>query len=369
MISALEARGLLDRQVEYLPGPEALAERQLRGAPLTRAEIGVLLAYAKLTLFSDLVESGVPDEPHFDRDLTGYFPAKMVKKYTGEIHGHRLRREIIATELANDAVNRGGPSFVSRLQDMTGCTPGEIVSAYAVVRDGFELPAIYAQVDALDNEVSGEVQLSFYRQIGRLVQSGTAWQLRNGADGAIAERVAALRAARKVLEPALPGLFPAFMQERFAQMTAEAEGAGAPAALARRLTALRLAEIIPDIAALAGQAGAALDKAAAAFLAVTEAFRIGRIEDAARQIQPADYYEGLALGRANDMIGAARRGIAAAALKDGGGARDPVGAWIGAGGDRVARTRERLQALTEGGDITVARLTVASGLMADLAGL
>jgi glutamate dehydrogenase len=367
MMSALEARGLLDRQVEYLPGPEALAERQLRGAPLTRAEIGVLLAYAKLTLFSDLVESGVPDEPHFDRDLTGYFPAKMVKKYTGEIHGHRLRREIIATELANDAVNRGGPSFVSRLQDMTGCTPGEIVSAYAVVRDGFELPAIYAQVDALDNKVSGEVQLSFYRQIGRLVQSGTAWQLRNGADGAIAERVAALRAARKVLEPALPGLFPAFMQERFAQMTAE--GAGASAALARRLTALRLAEIIPDIAALAGQAGAALDKAAAAFLAVTEAFRIGRIEDAARQIQPADYYEGLALGRANDMIGAARRGIAAAALKDGGGARDPVGAWIGAGGDRVARTRERLQALTEGGDITVARLTVASGLMADLAGL
>ena len=45
---------------------------------------------------------------------------------------------------------------------------------------------------------------------------------------------------------------------------------------------------------------------------------------------------------------------------------DPVAAWLEAGGDRIAKTRERLQALTEGGDITVSRLSVASGLMSDL---
>ena len=48
------------------------------------------------------------------------------------------------------------------------------------------------------------------------------------------------------------------------------------------------------------------------------------------------------------------------------GAADPVAAWLEAGGERVARIRERLQALTEGGDITVSRLSVASGLMSDL---
>jgi len=45
---------------------------------------------------------------------------------------------------------------------------------------------------------------------------------------------------------------------------------------------------------------------------------------------------------------------------------DPVAAWLEAGGVRVARTRERLQALTEGGELTVSRLTVAAGLLSDL---
>ncbi|WP_210212743.1 hypothetical protein, partial [Mesorhizobium sp. M7A.F.Ca.ET.027.03.2.1] len=62
-------------------------------------------------------------------------------------------------------------------------------------------------------------------------------------------------------------------------------------------------------------------------------------------------------------------GIAVAALTGHAGTADPVAAWLDAGGERVARIRERLQALTEGGDITVSRLSVASGLMSDLTGM
>ena len=123
---------------------------------------------------------------------------------------------------------------------------------------------------------------------------------------------------------------------------------------------------MPDIALVAATAKADLVDAAKAFFAVTDAFRIGRIEDAARSIAPSDYYDGLALSRAIDMIGAARRGIAVAALSGHGKADDPVAAWLEAGGERVGKARERLQALTEGGEITVSRLSVASGLMSDL---
>ena len=84
-MTALEARGLLDRAVETLPSPPALAEREARGEPLTRAELGVLLAYAKIVLFSDIVASDVPDDPHFERDLIDYFPDRMAKKYAAEI--------------------------------------------------------------------------------------------------------------------------------------------------------------------------------------------------------------------------------------------------------------------------------------------
>ncbi|WP_292588413.1 NAD-glutamate dehydrogenase, partial [Mesorhizobium sp.] len=141
-MTALESRGLLDRAVETLPSPAALAEREARGEPLTRAELGVLLAYAKIVLFSDIVPSDVPDDPHFDRDLMGYFPERMAKKFAGEIRDHRLRREIIARVVANDLVNRGGPSFVNRLQEATGRPAADVVRTFAVVRDGFALPAL-----------------------------------------------------------------------------------------------------------------------------------------------------------------------------------------------------------------------------------
>src|SRR5690606_22493146 len=113
-MQGLEARGLLDRAVEVLPSSAALKEREARSEPLTRAEIGVLMAYAKLVLFDDLIDSKLPDDPHLEADLMGYFPALMTKKYADDIKGHRLRREIVATVLANDAINRGGPAFISR---------------------------------------------------------------------------------------------------------------------------------------------------------------------------------------------------------------------------------------------------------------
>ena len=369
-MTALERRGLLDRAVEQLPSPAALAEREARAEPLTRAEIGVLLAYAKIVLFSDIVESSLPDDPHFKRDLMGYFPDRMAGKYADDINGHRLRREIIARVVANDLVNRGGPTFVSRLQDLTGRSVADIVRAFAIVRDGFGLASVYRDIDALDNKVDGQAQLDFYETAGKLIWSATAWLLKNDhGDAPLAERIAELRDARKVLEPALAGLLPAFMAEKLDERRQDFVKAGAPERLAEQLAALTVAEFLPDIVQVSRTSSADLLVSARAFFAASDALRIARIEEAARMLQPADYYDGLALARAQDTIDAARRGIAVSALSGHGDAADPVSAWLEAGGQRVARTRERLQALTEGGDLTVSRLSVASGLMSDLTGL
>src|SRR6185437_14137391 len=137
---------------------------------------------------------------------------------------------------------------------------------------------------------------------------------------------------------------------------------------AERLALGDIAELIPDISLVAQAARSDLATAAKAFFAVSDAFRIARMEDVARSLTPSDYYDELALSRATDTIDAARRGMAVAALAGFGAAADPVAAWLEAGGGRVMRVRERLQGLTEGGDITVSRLTVASGLMSDLTG-
>lgn len=368
-MAALEARGLLDRVVETLPSPAALAEREARGEPLTRPELGVLLAYAKIVLFSDIVASDVPDGPHFDQDLMGYFPDRMAKKFSAEIHGHRLRREIIARVVANDLVNRGGPSFVNRLMESTGRTAAEVVRTFALIRDGFALPALYREIDTLDNKIDGEIQLDLYQMVSRLIYVTSGWYLKNDTGTVpLAQRISELQEARKALEPKLLSVLPAFSRERIEERRHGLFKGGAPEKLAERLALTEVADLIPDIALTAKQANADIIGAARAFFAVSDAFRIPRVEDAARSIMPSDYYDQLALSRATDTIGAARRGIAVAALTDQAKAADPVAAWMEAGGERVARTRERLQALTEGGDITVSRLSVASGLMSDLVG-
>src|SRR6202040_3788986 len=110
---ALEAGGRLDRALEGLPDDAAMAERQKAAKPLTRAEVGVLLAFAKIALTDDLIASPVPDDPALAAELTAYFPERMRKTFAADIAGHRLRREIIATQLANAMINRGGATYMA----------------------------------------------------------------------------------------------------------------------------------------------------------------------------------------------------------------------------------------------------------------
>ena len=100
LMRKLEHEGELDREIEFLPDEADMAEREAQSIPLSRPELSVLLAYAKITLFDRLLGSKVPDDPYLERDLMRYFPTRLQGKYPDEIRGHRLRREIIATMLA-----------------------------------------------------------------------------------------------------------------------------------------------------------------------------------------------------------------------------------------------------------------------------
>src|SRR5690606_17150961 len=222
---------------------------------------------------------------------------------------------------------------------------------------------------ALDNRIDGQMQLDLYAAVGRLVLTASAWDLKNGdGSAALGTQIAALGQARKQIEPKLVSLLPEFTSERVAARRLTLLEAGVPEGLAERLALLDVSALIPDIALVARRAKSDLVPAAKAFFAVTDAFRISRIEDAAGDIATSDYYEGMALSRAADTIGAARRGMAVAALAGFGKKGDPVAAWREAGGERLAKTRERPVGLTAGGDLTVSRLTAGSGRVGDPAG-
>ena len=139
LMQSLEQRGLLDRAVEFLPDDVAIAERTRRGQPFTRPELAVLLAYAKLTLYDDLLASSVPDDPYLARELSQYFPREVRDKFPNSVEFHRLRREIISTNLANAVINRGGPACVVRLIDETDADVSTIAMAFVAVDESYGL--------------------------------------------------------------------------------------------------------------------------------------------------------------------------------------------------------------------------------------
>src|SRR5204862_4892172 len=98
LMQTLEASGELDRAVEFLPDDMELAERRRRSQALTRPELAVLLAYAKLSLNHHLLESSVPDDPYLGRELGRYFPPAVTERCPESFAPHRLSRDIIGTE-------------------------------------------------------------------------------------------------------------------------------------------------------------------------------------------------------------------------------------------------------------------------------
>jgi hypothetical protein len=107
----------------------------------------VLLAYAKMTLYEDLLASEVPDRGYIAGEVAKYFPRPLRRRFAGEIGRHRLKREIAATWVANSVVNRGLEVFVSELQDETGAGVEEIALAYVVARDAFALLPFWAAAE------------------------------------------------------------------------------------------------------------------------------------------------------------------------------------------------------------------------------
>jgi len=368
LMQALEAAGRLDRAVEQLPDEAALTERERMGETLTRPELAVLLAYAKLALHDALLDSRVPDDPYLSRELVRYFPAVLVERYPDAVEGHRLRREIVATQLANAIVNRAGATVLVRLADQTGADAPTIAAAYAAVRDSYDLMALNQAVDRLDGIVAGPVQLRLYGLVQDLLLSRLVWFVRHvdwtreALDDVVGRYRTGIAAVISGLDAALPQPAKEAAGRRAAAMMAD----GVPEALAVRLATLPALTAAPDIVLVAARTGRPVADIAATHFAVASRFRLGDMVAAARDIVATDHYERLALDRALGSIEQAHRMLTSEiAAIDAGCGPDAVAAWHTRRGASVDRILKSVEAIA-GSGLTLAKLTVAAALLGDL---
>ncbi|XOZ33926.1 NAD-glutamate dehydrogenase [Halomonadaceae bacterium KBTZ08] len=179
LMARYESRGLLDRAFENLPDEEVLGERQVSGQGLTRPELSVLIAVVKADLKQVLVDSDLPDDAGIKPVIRDMFPSQLVERFGGELERHQLRREIIATRVANDLVNHMGMTFVERLQQSTGAALPSIARAYLTAKTIFRLDYWWEQVEALDYHLPSSLQIELQSELMRLVRRATRWLLRN----------------------------------------------------------------------------------------------------------------------------------------------------------------------------------------------
>lgn len=177
-ISELEAAGQIDRELEFLPTDDVLKERSSNDQGMRLPELSVLISYAKSTLKGDLITSDVPDDSYIHRHLERLFPAVLTERFKDEMYEHRLKREIVATQVANDLVDHMGIVFVRRLMDSTGAGRADIARAYIIARDSFNLAGLWAQIEALDNQVPNRIQYSMMLDLMRLIRRATRWFVR-----------------------------------------------------------------------------------------------------------------------------------------------------------------------------------------------
>jgi glutamate dehydrogenase len=365
LMQSLERRGLLDRGVEFLPDDVAIAERTLRGQPFTRPELAVLLAYAKLTLYDDLLASDVPDDPYLARELSQYFPRQVRDKFPDSVESHRLRREIISTNLANAVINRGGPACVVRLIDETDTDVPTIAMAFVAVDESYRLSRLNDAIDALDNRIDGQLQLGLYASVQDLLHSRVVWYVRNvdfsaGLEAVISRFGPSIREIAAGLDNTLPQ----DMQTARSKHRQDLSDAGVPAELAGELADLNVLASAPDIVTVAGRTNRAIGDTAATFFAAETSFRLDSIIGAARGVPANDYFERLAIDRAVDQIAAAERRLVADMLSNGQSGQQAAENWLAAH-PKAIRIRRSVEEIATSGP-TLAKLTVAANLLGDL---
>ena len=297
LMQMLERQGRLDRAVEFLPGDMEISERAHRREGLTRPEIAVLLAYAKLALYEDLLDSHIPDDPYLSRELQRYFPAQLREQFSDAIIAHKLRRDIISTQIANAIINRAGPTAITRLADETGSDTPTIVAAYATVSDSFGMVQLNNAVDALDEVITGELQLDLYARLQDLLMNRIVWFIRNvdmanGSLDALVERFGrGIAEVGRNLNKLLPTAAALSWRARAAELVAQ----NVPAELAASLAGLSDLAAASDIALVAQQTDQPVLAIAVIHFAVGEMFQLGTIVRTIDDVTVSDYYDGLAL--------------------------------------------------------------------------
>ncbi|MFT5140374.1 MAG: glutamate dehydrogenase [Lysobacterales bacterium] len=359
-ITVLEHEGQLDRELEGLPDDEELLERRNAGLGLTRPELSVLLSYSKIRLYNQLLNSDIPEDPYFSNELKAYFPTQLQQDYSGYMAGHRLRRELVATQVTNSLVNRMGVSFVLRMRDDTSATPAEVARAYAIARELFDARDFWARIESLDNKVPAELQTRALLAMWTLLRQATRWIANHpGHQLNIVAMVERLRPGMTEMHKIIIHNLNDEEKQHLKNIEAPYLEGGFPKLFAKRLASLHLLSPALDVVATAAERGMDVQSIASIYFGLGESLGLKWFRQHVERLSVDGQWHAHARGNLRDELYSHHRQMVIRVLDSANGAEDPVSAWIEKHNVDVERVIEMMHDMRKLPKMDYATLSVA----------
>ncbi|HYD86320.1 MAG TPA: NAD-glutamate dehydrogenase [Vitreimonas sp.] len=380
LIHRLEVAGKLARRVEGLPLVSEFALLRGQGLGLTRPELAKLVAYAKIDLFDKLMATKAPDDPAFAEPLKSYFP-QALWRYEPQMQTHRLRREIIATQLADDLVNRCGPSFVDRVNEVSRADAVTIALAFEAARRIYDLETMVDRINALDNKAPAAAQVALHQRLAKALRRLTTYLARNaGFDTETPPSVLDVAARyRDAVAEQRTSIWDEMSELERARVLTDhtvLTEFGAPEELARDAALLAPLTVALDVADLARRSGWPLHPAARLHCLVGAEFGLDALRDAAGSLTLEQHWDRLVVRRAAEEFAAIQLKLAEAAAAaigappknaDAAWTAEAAKGWIGSLGAPAQRARSAFTELDGQGQWTFAKLMLISAELNALA--
>jgi glutamate dehydrogenase len=361
-LDLLEAEGWLDRGLEFLPSDKVLAERQSAGAGLTTPEFAVLLAYTKTADIAEVLRTDLPDDPYLRPELVRYFPTALRERFAEGIDQHRLRREIVATQLVNQMVNTSGISFDHRLTEETGAPVVDICRAWVVARDLLGSDVLWDEVEALGSSVKLEVQIELFLELRRMVERCSLWLLRHrrppvDITAAIGELRPGMTELSAAMHDVLTGPLAALAQSTEASRLVM----GVPEGLAQRSSMWPVMNTALDMVELARVSSRSAAQVAAVYWRLFDTLDVVWLWDGIGGLDRSDRWQSQARSALRDDLLTTLADLTADALAGAPGADDAattVDRWLERNERSVARMRAMHAEIVGSGGLDLTTLSV-----------
>ncbi|MDO3648254.1 NAD-glutamate dehydrogenase [Nocardia mangyaensis] len=361
-IQALETGHGLDRDLEALPPDTELTRRGSEGRGLTSPELATLMAQVKLAIKADLLAGTLPDDPVFAERLHAYFPTPLRKRFGAAIDGHPLRRQIVATVLANEVVDFGGITYAFRQSEEAGADTADAVRAFGATVQIFDLHELWDRIRSAEMPTAARDALEL--ETKRTLDRASRWLLGNRPQPLdITAEVDRYASGVRALVPTVPDRLGDDHRADLTTRSRIAIDLGAPAALADEVC--RLIYLFPlldvvDIAEITHRDGA---EVAEIHYVLDDHLGIEELLNAVRRLERGGRWSSLARLAVSDDTYAALRSLTISVLDITGpdeSAAEKLTYWESTHRSRIARARSMLDEIHTGRGHDLATLSVAA---------